>query len=101
MNTLTQKEYPELFEAINEDYESVESIKQHRRGSSFYCQDIIEIDEDWSEFAPSVTPEMYGFWRTNSYTWSDDYGKDVEISELQRVEKHEKTVVKTEWINVK
>ena len=73
----------------------------HRRGSSFYRTDIIELTIDNKEYFPNVKDfEKYiGTWRTNQYIWDDNYVSDESISELTKVYKKEK--ISYEWIETK
>lgn len=89
INKIKYEDYPELFDNLLIDYDPVEAFKDHRRGSSFNCYDIIEIGEKDLEYLPSLTPEYYGFWETNSYLWDDNYGKEDGVSSLTRVERVE------------
>lgn len=69
------------------------SVKEHRRGSTFFVRRIIEINE---EILPN-NPELFGFWETNDFVWSEqDYDKR-DITELRRVQKAEKAVVTKSW----
>lgn len=96
INKVTYKEEPNLFEDITEF--SIDSIADHRRGSSFYREDIIEFKIEHKEYFPEVENfEQYlGTWKTNSVIWDDNYGFDDEFSELTRVEKKEITTY--EWV---
>jgi hypothetical protein len=96
INKITRDSHPEVFDSIIEDDYEVYS-KEHRRGSSFYKSTIHLIDE---KYYPEV-PELWGFWKSNSYLWDDNWGnEDGGITELTRVEQKEKTVVIKEWIPV-
>lgn len=101
MNSITRKTAKELgidFNMLLEDF-SEHSYQEHRRGSSFYQQSIIEINKKWF---PEVSRKYDGYWETNSYVWDDNYGCDKsDITELNRVEKVEKIVKTTEWVSVK
>lgn len=69
------------------------SKKDHRRGGTFFVNQIIEVTE---EFFPN-NPELFGFWETNDFIWSEqDYDKR-DITELRRVQKVEKTVTVKSW----
>lgn len=98
MNKVTYKEEPNLFEDITEF--SIDSLQEHRRGSNFYREDIIQFTEEDKKYFPEVENfEQYiGTWRTNNVIWDDNYGFDETFSELYRVEKRE--TVTYEWINV-
>lgn len=99
INKVEYKDCPELFDNLLVDYDPIKTIRNHRRGSSFYCEDIIEIGEDDLEYFPTLPKEYYGFWKTNTYMWDDNYGKEDGVSELTRVEKVETKTYK--WIEVK
>lgn len=94
---ITDEEEPTLFEEIEEF--SIDSFKNHRRGSNFYREDIIELKEEHRKWFPEVKNfEQYlGTWRTNKVIWDDNYGFDKPFSELTRVEKKEK--ITYEWVN--
>jgi len=98
INKVTYNEEPTLFDDIREF--SIDSIQDHRRGSNFYREDIIEFTEEHKKFFPEIENfEQYlGTWRTNNVIWDDDYGFDETFSELYRVEKKE--TVSYEWVNV-
>lgn len=89
MNKVTYEQEPNLFTDITEF--SIEEMSNHRRGSSFYREDIIEFKEEHREHFPEVENfEQYlGTWKTNNVIWDDNYGFDEEFSELIRVEKVE------------
>ncbi len=99
MNKITFKEEPTLFDDITEF--AVDSIQDHRRGSNFYREDIIELKEEYKEYFTEVENfEQYlGTWRTNNVIWDSEYGFDTGFSELTRVEKKE--TVSYEWVDVK
>lgn len=96
INKVTYKEEPNLFEDIVEF--SIDSIQEHRRGSNFYREDIIELKPEHKEYFPEVENfEQYlGTWKTNQVIWDDNYGFDSDFSELTRVEKKEK--ISYEWV---
>ena len=77
---------------------SIDDIKDHRRGSSFYVQDIIEFKEEHSKYYPEIKDfsKYLGYWITNSYIWDDNYGVEDEPCTLTRVEKKEK--ITYQWI---
>jgi len=80
-----------------------DSLSDYRRGSNnyydtFYKQSIVEINE---KDYPNVDKQLYGFWETNEYIHSDDYGFDKrEIHTLTRVVQKEKTIVQKYWEKV-
>ena len=91
------KEYGLDFDELLDDFYDDSRIR-HRRGSSFYKQSIVEISE---EYYPNVDKELYGFWETNEYVCSDDYGFNKEdIDTLTRVILKEKVVTKKYWEKV-
>jgi len=98
INKITRKEHPEFFKKLEEDWPIVESLKDHRRGSNFYTQWVLTVDDEYfSEY-----PQFHGHWMTNVFIWDSDYGADdSEIDELDRVEKKTKVVETTEWVAVK
>jgi hypothetical protein len=90
----TAKEYGLDFDELLDYFYDV-SNNFHRRGSTFYKQSIIEINE---KHYPDVDKELYGFWETNEYVWCDDYGFDKEdIDTLHRVILKERTVITKYW----
>jgi len=93
INKITEQSYPDLWNEILDDiYELIE--KEHRKGSSFYANQIFEINE---EFFPNNS-ELHGFWMSNTLIWDADYGCDrSDITELYRVEKKKVIVEKEEW----
>ena len=69
------------------------SVKEHRRGGTFFVQQIVKVD---GEFFPN-NPELFGFWETNQFIWSEqDYDKR-DITELRRVHKAVKTTTVESW----
>ena len=88
-NKVTYKEEPNLFNDI-EEFE-IDRIQDHRKGSAFYLQFIIELKlEDKEYFKEVENFEQYlGTWKTNQIIWSDVYSSDEEVSILTRVEKKE------------
>jgi hypothetical protein len=94
----TAKEYGLDFDELLDDFYD-DSNSNHRRGSTFFKQSIVEIDE---EYYPNVNKELYGFWETNEYVYSDDYGFDKQdIDTLHRVILKEKVIVTKYWEKVK
>nr|DAI89589.1 MAG TPA: hypothetical protein [Caudoviricetes sp.] len=98
INKVTYQEEPELFNEITEF--SIDSEMDHRRGSNFFREDIIEFTADHKQYFEEVANfEQYiGTWRTNNVIWDDTHGFDSEFSELTRVKKKE--VITYEWENV-
>lgn len=75
-----------------------DSYSKYRKNSTFYKQSIVEINE---KDYPEVSNELYGFWETNEYLCSDDYGFDIEdIDTLTRVTQKEKTITVKYWEKV-
>ena len=98
MNKVTYKEEPLLFDEITEF--TIDSIQDHRRGSNFWREDIIEFKEEDKEYFPDIEDfEQYlGTWKTNQVIWDSEYGFDETFSELTRVEK--KGVTSYTWVNI-
>ena len=98
INKVTYKEEPNLFEDIVEF--AIDSIQDHRRGSNFWREDIIELKPEHKEYFPEVENfEQYlGTWITNQVLWDSEYGFEDTFSELTRVEKKEK--ISYEWVSV-
>ncbi len=93
----TAKEHGLDFDELLDDFYD-DSKSRHRRGSNFYKQSIVEINE---ENYPNVNQELYGFWETNEYVYSDDDGFDKEeIDTLHRVVLKEKVVTTKYWEKV-
>jgi|GEM_PF-3299788 len=94
INKVTYSEQPELFDDITEF--SIEEDLDHRRGSSFYREDIIEFKPKHKIFFEDVPnfEDYIGTWQTNNVMWSEDDGFDSEFSELTRVKKVEKITYK-------
>lgn len=99
INKVTYKDEPTLFDNITEY--SVDELMEHRRGSNFFREDIIEFTEEHKEDFPEIENfEKYvGTWRTNNVIWDSEYGWDDKFSSLSRVKQVEK--VTYEWIDVK
>jgi hypothetical protein len=101
INEINRKNAKELgldFNELIDDFIE-DSYDEHRRGSTFFKQSIVEINE---EYYPDVDKELYGFWETNQYVYSDDYGFDKQdIDTLHRVILKEKVVTTKYWEKVK
>lgn len=96
---VTKEEEPTLFVDLSEM--EIDNIRDHRRGSSFYSQDIVEFKPEDIEYYPEIPDfvEKYvGTWITDSYIWDDNYGSDEKPTTLTRVEKKE--IVSYEWVKV-
>jgi hypothetical protein len=92
------KEHGLDFDELLDDFYD-DSNSHHRRGSTFFKQSIVEINE---EYYPNVNKDLYGFWETNEYVYSDDYGFDKQdIDTLHRVVLKEKVVTTKYWEKVK
>jgi len=87
-NTITKKEYPELWELFTEEEDYDLTEKEHRRGASFYVTLYYRIDDELLEYADGgkIPVELYGLWQTDTLTWSDDWGLDNQPDVLYRVE---------------
>lgn len=95
---VTKEQEPTLFVDLSES--SIDEIREHRRGATFYAQDIIEFKPEDIEYYPEIPDfvEKYvGTWITDSYIWDDNYS-DEKPTTLTRVEKKE--VVSYEWVKV-
>lgn len=97
INKVTYKDEPTLFNDKYLSEFSVEENMDHRRGSSFYRFDIIELSlEDKDYFLDVEDFEKYlGTWKTNTVIWDDNAGWDSTYSELTRVK--QKEVITYEW----
>jgi hypothetical protein len=96
INIINEVLYPTLWNNIIEDYYDT-TEKDHRRGSSFYCEFIFEINE---EYFPD-NPELHGFWISNTIIWDDSYGIErKDIIELIRAEKKKVVIEKEKWVPV-
>ena len=96
INKILRKDNPKQFEAFVDDFEET-SYEEHRRGSTFFTKRIVRIDEEWF---PEIDKELYGFWETNKFVYSEDDWDKSEITELNRVEKKEKVITTTEWVKI-
>jgi hypothetical protein len=93
----TAEKYGLDFDELLDDFYD-DSNSHHRRGSTFFKQSIVEINE---EYYPDVDKELYGFRETNEYVYSDDYGFDKQdIDTLHRVVLKEKVVTTKYWEKV-
>lgn len=85
--------FDELLDDFLED-----SYNEHRRGSTFYVESIVEINE---KNYPDIDKQLYGYWQTNQYVFSDGYGYDKrDIDTLTRVVSKEKTITVKYWEEV-
>lgn len=96
INKVKYSEEPNLFEEIEEF--AIDSIQDHRRGSGFWREDIIELKLEHKQYFPEVEDfEQYlGTWKTNQVVWDSEYGFEDTFSELTRVVKKEKISYKWE-----
>ena len=93
---ITKADYPDQWENFIDDFSEF-TYNAHRRGSTFFSKALIDINE---EYFPEF-PELWGYWETNLFTRSDDYGIErSEIRELSRVEQKSKMVETFEWVPV-
>lgn len=93
ITTIKRADYPNQFnEFIDDFYE--DSYEDHRKGSTFWKRSIVHLND---EYYPNF-PELWGYWETNTYMWSDSYGYDKsEINILTRVEKATRTIEQKYW----
>ena len=97
LNEKIAEEYGLDFDELLDDLYD-DSFVNPRRGSTFYKQSIVEINE---KYYPNIDKQLYGFWETNEYICSDDYGFDkTEINTLTRVTQKEKTITVKYWEKV-
>lgn len=98
INKITYAEEPNLFEDITEF--SIDSIQDHRRGSGFWREDIIEFKIEQKKLFPEIKnfEDYVGTWKTNQVLWDSENGFEDEFSELTRVTKKE--VVFYEWVEL-
>ena len=98
INKVKYAEEPELFDDITEF--SIDSIQGHRRGSSYYRWDIIELKLEHKQWFPEVKAfdQYIGTWKTDTIVDDYEHGSDESFSELTRVEKKE--TVSYEWVLV-
>ena len=93
----TAEKYGLHFDDLLDDFYD-DSRSYHRRGSTFFKQSIVEISE---KHYPHIDKQLYGFWETNEYVCSDDFGFDKQdIDTLHRVILKEKVVTKKYWEKV-
>lgn len=93
----TAEQFGLNFDDLLDDFYD-DSLSVQRRGGTFYKQSIVEINE---EYYPNIDKQLYGFWETNEYVCSDDYGFDKEdIDTLTRVVSKEKTITVKYWEKV-
>jgi hypothetical protein len=94
---ITRKEQPVLFKYISE-FIIEDSKHDHRRGSTFFVQSIVEFEEgDFAEIeVPDFSTKYVGTWETNVYVRSEEDTDWDEITELTKVNKVTKLVAKTE-----
>lgn len=87
ISKITYAEETTLFDDITEF--SIDSIQEHRRGSNFYREDIIEFKPEHKKYFEEIENfEQYiGTWKTNTILDDWEHGSDESFSELVRVEK--------------
>jgi len=97
-NKVTYKEEPNLFSDIREH--SVDEIRDHRKSSTFFAEDIVEFTEEDAELYHEIENfEKYiGYWKTNQVIYNANEGFEDEYSELTRVEKKE--TVSYVWVEI-
>ena len=100
MNKITRKtakDYGIDFDDLIDEF-TEHSYEEHRKGSDFYTRSIVEINKKWF---PDIPREFDGFWETNMYISNANHGHDSdEITELNRVQQRERTIVETYWHRV-
>lgn len=97
MRTITKTNEAELFEAILQ-LDPIDNISEHRRGSTFYIENIYTITEEDLEYFPELKELVGTSWQTNQFVSSeDDWGMD-DVFELYEVEQIEKVVTTKEWV---
>ena len=97
LNEKIAEEYGLDFDELLDDFIE-DSYSKYRKNSTFYKQSIVEINE---KYYPNIDKQLYGFWETNEYICSDDYGFDkTEINTLTRVTQKEKTITVKYWEKV-
>ena len=93
ITTIKRADYPSQFNDLIDDFYT-DSYEDHRKYSTFWKRSIVHLDD---EYHPNF-PELWGFWETNTYMWSDSDGYDKsEINLLTRVEKAIRTIEETYW----
>ena len=103
VNKITRESAKELgidFNDLIKDFYDT-SYQEYHRNSTFSQQSIVEINE---EYYPTVPKELYGYWETNEYDWSDEHGYiSNHIDTLTRVELETvtRTITETCWFEVK
>lgn len=97
LNEKIAKEYGLDFDKALDNFIE-DSYNKYRKNSTFYKQSIVEINE---KDYPEVSNELYGFWETNEYVWSDTDGFDgSEIHTLNRVVKKQRIISEKYWEKV-
>lgn len=93
ITTIKRADYPEQFDDFIEDFFDT-SYKEHHKRASFFKRSIVHLDD---EYYPNF-PELWGYWETNTYMYSDSYGYDKsEIHVLTRVEQATRLVEEKYW----
>jgi len=98
INKVKHTEEPTLFDDIQEF--EVDRIQDHRRGSSFWVELIIEFKPEHAKYYPNIKDfEKYvGTWKTDQVIYDDNWGFDDNFSELTRVEAIE--IITYDWKEV-
>jgi hypothetical protein len=97
LNEKIAKEYGLDFDKALDNFIE-DSYNKYRKNSTFYKQSIVEINE---KDYPEVSNELYGFWETNEYVWSDIDGFDgSEIHTLNRVVEKQRIISEKYWEKV-
>ena len=102
INYITSKDNPNIFRNISESIVD-NTLDEHRRGSSFYKQSIVQFDAEDKQYFDDVDnfEAFIGTWETNQYLYDSEYGTDwEEIFELVRVEQKTVLVETIEWVKV-
>ena len=100
INKITRKSAKELdidFDILIDDFIDI-SYEEHRRGSDFFIQAIVEINEN---LGVNIPEEWYGYWETNTFVRDTEHGYNAtDIFALTRVVQKEREVIETYWAEV-
>lgn len=100
INIISRENDPDLFNKLVDRFDPDFSEFEHRRGSTFYVRQLIEVTQtDLNNLQLKDHTDLLGFWETNSVIWSDDNGFNYPPDVLYRVEPYEVLTTKYKRID--
>jgi hypothetical protein len=100
-NTISYKDETDLFNTLLDHFDGEFSEFEHRRGSTFYVRQLIEVTQtDLDDLQLKDRTDLLGFWETNRIVWSDDDGFEYPPDMLYRVKPVKVLTTKYERVGI-